>query len=367
VRYLDEFRNPSITEALRKNIAGVCTRPWTIMEICGGQTRTIIQFGLDQLLPQHIRVLHGPGCPVCVTPVEDIDTAVHLSMNPEIILATFGDMMRVPGSGGSLQDASGRGGAVRVLYSPLDALALAEANPGREIVFFGIGFETSAVVTAAVVHQAAVRKIRNFSLLCCHVRIPPAIRLLLSSETNTVQGFIAPGHVCTVTGSSEYIELAKQFNTPFVITGFEPVDLLQGILILIEILESGTHETRIQYSRSVSPQGSVHGRAILEKIFTPCDKNWRGIGRVPEGGFQMRNSYAAFDARLKFECAIDESGENTSCRMGEVLRGTIKPTDCAAFGRDCRPNHPLGASMVSTEGACAIYYRFRSQTGDHDE
>jgi hydrogenase expression/formation protein HypD len=361
MRFLDEFRNPELAAALQKRIALQCKRPWTIMEICGGQTRTIVQYALDQLLPDKIRILHGPGCPVCVTSVENIDTAIELAMKPDVIIATFGDMMRVPGSSGTLQKTKAQGGDIRVFYSPLDALTLAQANPGKQVVFFGIGFETSAVVTAAALHQAKTKKIDNFSLLCCHVRIPPAIDALLSSNDNTVQGFIAPGHVCTVTGLVEYQTLAERFKTPFVITGFEPVDILQGISMLIECLESGSHDARIQYSRSVSTRGSLHGRMLMETVFDICDKQWRGIGMIRQGGYSIRDEYHDFDASHKFACSTIAQDDAGICRMGDVLRGAIRPVDCRAFGSACTPEHPLGASMVSTEGACAIYYQYRSQ------
>jgi hydrogenase expression/formation protein HypD len=341
------------------------------MEICGGQTRTIIQFGLDQLLPSQVRLLHGPGCPVCVTPVEDIDRAIELARRPGHILATFGDMVRVPGSRESLQEAKGRGADVRILYSPLDALTIARKNPDKEVVFFGIGFETSSVVTAAAVKRAAHLQLANFSLLCCHVCVPAAIEALLGASDNTVQAFIAPGHVCTVMGATEYRDLAGRFQVPFAIAGFEPVDILQGILQLIEGLESGTQDAltavTIPYSRSVSPEGSLPGRSLLQQVFALADKNWRGIGLIPGGGLVLREEFQAFDARVKFSFQSPSAIEETVCRMGEVLRGVVKPPDCPAFARSCRPEHPLGAAMVSPEGACAIYYRFRSGAIDDSQ
>jgi hydrogenase expression/formation protein HypD len=367
MKYLHEFRAPPLADALCRKISEVCTKRWRLMEICGGQTRTIIQYGLDQLLSPLIELIHGPGCPVCVTPVEDINAAIALAKKPGHILATFGDMVRVPGSSESLQDAKAHGADVRILYSPLDAIKMAQNNPDKQVIFFGIGFETSSVVTATAVHHAKILNIGNFSLLCCHVRVPAAIEALLASPQNTIQAFIAPGHVCAVMGQEEYLHLAQRFKTPFVITGFEPVDILQGTLQAIEALESGSQTCCNQYSRAVSQDGNIPGRDLLKRVFTVVDKKWRGIGHVPQGGFALNPEYRQFDAGQRLFGGGAAPEENVLCRMGDILRGTIKPPDCQAFGKSCRPEHPLGASMVSTEGACAVYFQFRADDEDTQE
>lgn len=359
MKYLDEYRDPEVARRYVEAIRRAVTRPWTLMEVCGGQTHAIVRHGLDRLLPQEVTLLHGPGCPVCVTPIGQIDQAVHLAGLPEVILCSFGDMLRVPGSGTDLLGARAAGGDVRVVYSPLDALALARAHPERQVVFFAVGFETTAPANALAVALARRQGVKNFSLLVSHVLVPPALEALLSSPRNRVQGFLAAGHVCTIMGYREYQPLACRYRVPIVVTGFEPLDLLQGILMCLHQLEEGRFEVENQYSRSVSAAGNLQARELLEEVFEVLPRCWRGLGEIPGSGLGLRAGWRDFDARHRFgllESAGEESGE---CRAGEVLSGVLRPPDCPAFGTRCTPENPLGAPMVSGEGACAAYYRYR--------
>ena len=359
MKLVDEFRDAAAVRQLAAAIAGRVTRPWTIMEICGGQTHSIVKFGLDELLPKKITLVHGPGCPVCVTPVELIDAAVALAARPGVTLCSFGDMLRVPGTGTDLLTARARGGDVRMVYSPLDAVNLAARQPSRQVVFFAVGFETTAPANAMAVLQAHRLGLKNFSLLVSHVLVPPAIEAILSSPDNRVQGFLAAGHVCTVMGTGEYGPLAARFHVPIVVTGFEPVDILQGVLMCVDQLETGRAEVANAYARAVRAEGNVHAQRVMREVFTVVDRNWRGIGRIPASGFALRPEFAEFDAARRFGVGGDAPPEATECISGQIMRGIKKPHECAAFGIRCTPEHPLGAPMVSSEGACAAYYRYR--------
>ena len=359
MKYLDEYRDGKIARALAAEIAAAATKPWVLMEICGGQTHTIMRYGLDELLPPTIELVHGPGCPVCVTPLETIDKAIALAMRPEVILVSYGDMLRVPGSDSDLFLAKARGADVRIAYSPVEALKIAGANPRRRVVFLAIGFETTAPANAMAAYQAKREGLTNFSLLASHVLVPPAIRALLASPGNRVEGFIAPGHVCTVMGCQEYQGLVHDFNIPIVVGGFEPVDLLQAILMLVEQLENGGSRVENQYARSVSYQGSLPAQQILREVFEIADQKWRGIGMIPRSGLRLRESYAAYDAGKIFDLELISADEPAECISAQVLQGRKRPTDCAAFAVRCTPENPLGAPMVSAEGACAAYYHYR--------
>jgi hydrogenase expression/formation protein HypD len=361
VKYLDEYRDGKIARALAAQIASIVTQPWVLMEICGGQTHTIMRYGLDELLPSQIEVVHGPGCPVCVTPLETIDKAVALALRSEVILVSYGDMLRVPGSNSDLYRAKARGADVRVAYSPIEAIKIARTNPGRKVIFLAIGFETTAPANAIAAWQAKREGLTNFSMLVSHVLVPPAIRALLSSPHNRVQGFIAPGHVCTVMGLREYEELVREFALPIVVGGFEPIDLLEAILILVKQLEAGKAEIENQYVRSVSYKGNLPAQQILQEVFEVADQKWRGIGEIQQSGLQFRREYASFDANNVFELASVSVEEPAECISAMILQGQKKPTDCSAFGLRCTPEHPLGAPMVSAEGACAAYYHYRRQ------
>jgi hydrogenase expression/formation protein HypD len=359
VKYVDEFRDPALARRYVDAIARVTTRPWTVMEICGGQTHSIVRHGIDQMLPDGMTLLHGPGCPVCVTPAESIDTAIAIASRPEVIFCSFGDMLRVPGNERSLLAAKARGADVRVVYSPLDALKIARETPDREVVFFAIGFETTAPSTAMSVAQAARDGLTNFSLLLAHVLVPPAIEALLSAPDNPVQGFLAAGHVCTVMGYSQYEPIARRFRVPIVVTGFEPIDLLQGLYMCVRQLEDGRAEVENPYARAVRSMGNQVARDLMRRVFTVSPRRWRGIGDIPDSGFELAAEYAGFDARRRFDQWTDAAARPTECRSGEVLRGVLRPMDCPAFGARCTPERPLGATMVSSEGACAAYYRYR--------
>jgi hydrogenase expression/formation protein HypD len=363
VKYLDEFSDPDLARGLLDRIRAVTTRRWAIMEVCGGQTHSIIRHGIDQLLPDQIEMIHGPGCPVCVTPLEIIDRALAIAARPGVIFCSFGDMLRVPGSERDLFAVKSTGGDVRVVYSPLDALKLARDNPDREVVFFGIGFETTAPANAMTVHQARRLGIRNFSLLVSHVLVPPAIAAIMESPTCRVQAFLAAGHVCSVMGTHEYPPLAAKYRVPIVVTGFEPLDILEGIRLTVTQLESGRHEVENGYARAVRPEGNLPAIAMLEEVFERTDRTWRGIGMIPGSGWRLAEAYAEFDAEQRFAVTDIHTAESTVCRSGEVLQGLIKPHECAAFGRECTPRQPLGATMVSSEGACAAYYRYRRLEG----
>jgi hydrogenase expression/formation protein HypD len=359
VKYLDEYRDGALARQLAETIRKMVTRPWSIMEICGGQTHAIVRFGIDELLPAEITFIHGPGCPVCVTPVELIDRAIAIARRPGVILCSFGDMVRVPGSGADLQAAKADGADVRIVYSPLDAVALARAHQDRQVVFFAVGFETTAPANAMAVHQAHAEGLTNFSLLVSHVLVPPALELILGSPDRRVDGVLAAGHVCTIVGSEPYRPLAERYRVPIVVTGFEPVDLLQGVLMTVRQLESGRHEVENAYARAVRPDGNQPALALIERVFRVVDRSWRGIGLIGSSGLALREEYAAHDAERIF--GVDAVGgvEDPECQAGLVLQGLLKPQQCPAFGTRCTPDTPLGATMVSSEGACAAYYRYR--------
>jgi hydrogenase expression/formation protein HypD len=359
VKYLDEFGDPDLAQALLGDIAAHTTRPWALMEVCGGQTHTIIRNGIDQLLPDEIELIHGPGCPVCVTPLETIDRALAIAAGPDVIFCSFGDMIRVPGSTDDLFRIKARGGDIRIVYSPLDAVKVAQANPDKQVVFFGVGFETTAPANAMTVKLAKQQGIDNFSLLVSHVLVPPAISAIMDRPSSRVQGFLAAGHVCTVMGLGQYEPLVEKYQVPIVATGFEPLDVLEGIRRVVLQLEEGRAELDNAYPRAVSPQGNPVAQAVVAEVFQTCDRMWRGIGMIPQSGWKLSDDYADFDAELRFDVLDITATESPLCRSGEVLQGLIKPNQCEAFGKQCSPRSPLGAPMVSSEGACAAYYQFR--------
>ncbi|MBQ0826433.1 hydrogenase formation protein HypD [Streptomyces tagetis] len=359
MKYSDEFQNPQLAARLLDEIRATVTRPWALMEVCGGQTHTIIRHGIDQLLPEEVELIHGPGCPVCVTPLEVIDKALEIASRPEVIFCSFGDMLRVPGTGRDLFQVRGAGGDVRVVYSPLDALRIAEENPDRQVVFFGIGFETTAPPNAMTVHQARKRSIPNFSLLVSHVRVPPAIEAIMESPDCRVQGFLAAGHVCSVMGTREYPGLAERFGVPIVVTGFEPLDILEGVRRTVRQLERGEHVVENAYPRVVRPEGNPAAQAMLDDVFEVSDRAWRGIGVIPDSGWRLAERYRDFDAEYRFRVEDLTTVEPPECRSGEVLQGLLKPHECEVFGTACTPRTPFGATMVSSEGACAAYYLYR--------
>jgi hydrogenase expression/formation protein HypD len=365
VKYIDEYRDAQAARRFARAIARIVTRQWNIMEICGGQTHAIVKFGVDELLPPQVALLHGPGCPVCVTPVELIDKAVDIAARPGVIFTSFGDMLRVPGTHGDLLSAKSRGGDVRIVYSPLDALKLAQANPDKQVVFFAVGFETTAPANAMAVYQAAQQEIRNFSILVSHVLVPPAIEAILGSPDNQVDGFLAAGHVCAVVGYEEYYPLAAKYRVPFVVTGFEPVDILQGIYMTVRQLESGRAEVENQYIRCVRREGNRAAQLLVRDVFEVVPRKWRGIGEIPYSGLGLRASYQHLDAERRYDLTDYHADESADCISGEVLQGKRKPHQCPAFGTVCTPEHPLGAPMVSSEGACAAYYRYRRLEVQH--
>jgi hydrogenase expression/formation protein HypD len=364
VKYLEEFRDPALAGRLFDEIRATVTRPWAMMEVCGGQTHSIIRHGIDQLLPPEIELIHGPGCPVCVTPLETIDRALEIASRPEVIFCSFGDMLRVPGSSSDLFRVRSEGGDVRVVYSPLDALKIAQSNPDKQVVFFGIGFETTAPPNAMTVYQAKRLGIENFSLLVSHVRVPPAIEAIMTSPTCRVQAFLAAGHVCSVMGTEEYPPLAERFGVPIVVTGFEPLDLLEGIRRTVKQLEAGRHEVENAYPRAVPAEGNLAAKAMLADVFEVTDRGWRGIGTIPRSGWQLSERYRFWDAERRFDVGGIRTTESALCRSGEVLQGLIKPSECSAFGTVCSPRTPLGATMVSNEGACSAYYLYRRAGGN---
>lgn len=358
MKFIDEYRDRKPVELLAQEIRRAATRPWTIMEICGGQTHTIMKSGLQDLLPPEVTLVHGPGCPVCVTPIELIDKAVEIALRPGATLCSFGDMLRVPGSARSLLDAKAEGGDVRIVYSPMDAVKLARENPRRQVVFFAVGFETTAPANAMSVWQAAREGLENFSLLVAHVLVPPAIEAILNAPNCRVQAFLAPGHVCTVAGYGEYEALAARYRVPIVVTGFEPLDLMDGIRLAVAQLESGRAEVENQYSRAVARGGNAAAQRLVAEVFEVSDRQWRGIGEIPASGLRLREPYRRFDAAERFGLAAGGARESGECLSGLVLQGLKKPYECPAFGTKCTPEHPLGAPMVSSEGACAAYYQF---------
>jgi hydrogenase expression/formation protein HypD len=359
MKFLDEYRDPKVAEAIVADIRRHVSKPWVLMEICGGQTHTLMRYGIDNLLPREVELVHGPGCPVCVTPLEILDKAVEIASHPEVIFVSYGDMLRVPGSKRDLFQVKAAGGDVRIAYSPMEAVDLARKNPDRQVVFFAVGFETTAPANAMAVWQAKREGLKNFSILVSHVLVPPAIRLLLESHGNRVQGFIAPGHVCAVMGYSEYEELAQQYRVPFVVTGFEPLDLLEGIRMLLAQLEEGRYEVENQYARSVTREGNEAARQRMFDVFEVTDRKWRGIGEIGQSGYRLRPEYAAFDAETRFGVSDTRAAEPPECIAALVLQGIRKPVDCPVFGTRCTPEKPMGAPMVSSEGACAAYYRYR--------
>ena len=359
MKYLDEYRDGKLAQQFAREIHRLTTRSWAIMEICGGQTHAIVKFGIDELLPKQITLIHGPGCPVCVTSLEMIDKALEIAARPDVIFASFGDMLRVPGSKTDLLSVKASGGDVRIVYSPLDAVKIAEQCPAQEVVFFGVGFETTAPATAMAVYQAAQKRLRNFSMLVSHVLVPPAMEALLSSPDCRVQGFLAAGHVCTVMGFEEYFPIAKKYHVPIVVTGFEPLDILHGVLLTVQQLESGRAEVENPYARSVRREGNQPAQELIKKVFQVVPRKWRGVGEIAQSGLGLRKAYASFDAEKKFGVADHHVEEPADCQSGLVLQGRIKPHECPGFGTKCTPEHPLGATMVSSEGACAAYYRYR--------
>jgi hydrogenase expression/formation protein HypD len=366
MKYLDEFRDPKAVQALSREIHQITHHPWTIMEVCGGQTHSIVRYGLDRLLPPEISLIHGPGCPVCVTPIELIDTACELAKIPDVIFCSFGDMLRVPGTREDLLKVKAQGGDVRIIYSPLNAIAIAKANPSSQIIIFAVGFETTAPAQAMAILQAQRMNLENFFVLVAHVLVPPAMEAILSSPENRVQGFLAAGHVCTIMGYDMYEPISKTYQVPIVVTGFEPVDILEGVKMVVQQLEEGRSGVENQYARSVQRSGNLEAQKIINEVFEPSTQNWRGIGNIPKSGLQHRTTYAQIDAMKQFHDCIHLKNISTSppseCQSGRILQGLMKPEDCPAFGTRCTPDHPLGAPMVSSEGACAAYYRYRPST-----
>lgn len=358
MKYVAEFRDAELVKKAADQIRREVTRPWTLMEICGGQTHAILRYGIDELLPTEIELVHGPGCPVCVTPLEQIDKALALAAQPNVIFTSYGDMLRVPGSQQDLFSVRAAGGDVRVVYSPLDAVKIAQQNADKQVVFFAIGFETTAPANAMSVHQAARLGLKNFSVLVSHVRVPPAMHAILGGEHNRVQGFLAAGHVCAVMGYREYPTIAETYHTPIAVTGFEPLDLLRGVLDAVRLLEAGRVEVVNSYARAVTFEGNRPAQELIGNVFMECDRTWRGIGMIPMSGWCLRPEYAAFDAEQRFDLAHIRSEESPDCQAGLVLQGLLKPTACPAFGTLCTPEHPLGATMVSSEGACAAYFHY---------
>jgi hydrogenase expression/formation protein HypD len=358
MKYLDEYRDAEVARVLARRIAETATRPWVLMEVCGGQTHSIVRYGIDRMIPSRVELVHGPGCPVCVTSLEMIDRAHAIAARPNVIFTSFGDMLRVPGSRGDLLTLKSRGADVRVVYSPLDAVRIAREHPEKQVVFFGIGFETTAPANAMAVYQAKRSGTKNFSMLVSHVLVPPAIAAILQAPGNRVQGFLGPGHVCAIMGTREYEALAAHYGVPIVITGFEPIDLLEGILMAVAQLERGTALVENQYARAVSNDGNTTARDLILEVFEVGDRKWRGVGSIPKSGYKLRYEYRDHDAERLFEVDEIVTQESTLCISGLVLRGLKKPCDCPAFGKDCTPQHPLGATMVSAEGACAAYYRY---------
>jgi hydrogenase expression/formation protein HypD len=362
MKYLSEFRDPELAKFYLEELHRVTKHEWSIMEVCGGQTHSLVKNGILGLLPEKINMIHGPGCPVCVTPIELIDKAIYLAEEKNVILCSFGDMLRVPGSRKSLLDAKAKGADVRILYSPLEAVNLAKQSPDREIVFFAVGFETTAPANALSVIQAKRENLTNYSILTSHVLVPPAMEAVLADKENRVQGFLAAGHVCTIMGLDEYYPIAAKRKVPVVATGFEPVDLLQGILMTVKQLEEGAYKVENQYKRIVREKGNPEAKKIIEEVFEITDREWRGIGTVPNSGFELREKYKSFDANKKFRVNVVKAAECPGCIAGDVLKGKKKPRQCLQFGKACTPSTPLGAPMVSSEGACAAYFHFANMS-----
>lgn len=362
MKFIDEYRDPDAAAGYARALARITTRPWTLMEVCGGQTHAIVKFGVDELLPPQVELVHGPGCPVCVTPLELIEKALEIAALPGVIFTSFGDMLRVPGRTTDLLTIKATGGDVRIVYSPLDAVALARDNPAREVVFFAVGFETTAPANAMAVFQAARLGLKNFSLLVSHVLVPPAMEAILSSSKSRVQGFLAAGHVCSVMGFTEYEPLVDRYHVPIVVTGFEPLDILQGVYMCVKQLEEGRAEVENQYARAVRRGGNVPAQLLIREVFQVVPRKWRGVGEIPASGLGLAPSYESFDAERRFGVVNHTTDEPTECCSGQVMQGLLKPRDCPAFATRCTPEHPLGATMVSSEGACAAYYHYRRRT-----
>jgi len=358
LKYLDEYRDEKVAKGLVNEIAAIVTRPWVLMEVCGGQTHSIVRYGIDRMLPANVELVHGPGCPVCVTSLEMIDRAHAIASQPDVIFTSFGDMLRVPGSRGDLLTLKSKGADVRVVYSPLDAVKIASENPSKRVVFFGIGFETTAPANAMAVFFARKQHVTNFSMLVSHVLVPPAIASILQATGNRVQAFLGPGHVCAIMGTTEYESLVDRFRVPIVITGFEPIDLLEGIFMTVKQLEEGRAELENQYARAVTRDGNRPARDLVIEVFEITDRKWRGVGSIPKSGYRIRHEYRQHDAERLFEVGHIETSESSACISGLILRGLKKPGDCPAFGSQCTPQSPLGATMVSAEGACAAYYQY---------
>ena len=362
MKFREEYRDPAAARKLAEAIRAAATRDWTIMEVCGGQTHAIVRYGIDQLLPETVHLIHGPGCPVCVTPVEYIDKAIEIAERPDVIFCSFGDMLRVPGSMSDLFAAKSRGGDIRIVYSPMDALEIARKHPEKHVVFFAVGFETTAPANAMAAYRAKREGIANFSMLVSHVLVPPAIEAILSSSTNRVQAFLAAGHVCTVMGWEEYLPLAEKYRVPIVVTGFEPLDILEGVYLAVRQLESGRAEVENQYARAVKREGNRPAQEIMREVFRIIPRRWRGIGEIPRSGLGLASAFADFDAESHFGLVVPEAEPAGECISGAILRGDKKPSDCPAFGTRCTPERPLGVTMVSSEGACAAYYRYRGKS-----
>lgn len=368
MRYVDEFRDARLVKSVLAEMRRLVTQPWTIMEICGGQTHAFLQYGLDEMLPPEIELVHGPGCPVCVTPLKLIDKAIAIASQPDVIFTSFGDMLRVPGSEKDLFAVRATGGTVKIVYSPLDAVKIAQQNPEKQVVFFAIGFETTALPNVMSVIQAKALGLKNFSVLVSQVRVPPAMEAILSSPANRVQGFLSAGHVNAVMGYWEYLPIAERYKLPIVVTGFEPLDLSRGLLMLLQQLEAGQHEVQNAYARTVSLEGNQAAQRAIARVFVPCDQNWRGIGMIPMSGWKLSPEYAGFDAEARFDVGQINTQESEICISGQILQGLKKPIQCPAFGTLCTPQNPLGATMVSSEGACAAYYRYgRARSGKPDQ
>jgi hydrogenase expression/formation protein HypD len=358
MKFLSEYRDPELVREYVEELHRITTKPWTLMEICGGQTHSLVKNGILDMLPEKITMVHGPGCPVCVTSVSVIDEAVFLAEQPNTILCSFGDMLRVPGSKKSLLEAKAAGADVRILYSPLEAVELAKQNPDKHVVFFAVGFETTAPANALSVVHAAQQKITNYSILASHVLVPPAMEAILGDEENLIDGFLAAGHVCTIMGMEEYYPVAEKYKIPIVVTGFEPVDLLQGILMAVKQLENNEYKVENQYVRSVQREGNLMAQDTIHKVFEVSDRVWRGIGPIPQSGYEVNDAYKQFNARYRFTIDIPFAEENKECISGDIMKGLKKPRQCPNFGTKCKPEHPLGAPMVSSEGACAAYYHY---------
>ncbi len=358
MKYISEYRDPELVKAYLNELKKTVTKPWTIMEVCGGQTHSLVKNGILDLLPEEITMVHGPGCPVCVTPLNLIDKAIFLAEEKNVILCSFGDMLRVPGSEKNLLEAKAKGADIRILYSPLEAVKIAEENPDREVVFFAVGFETTAPANALSVVHAQRAGLSNYSILASHVLVPPAIEALMSDQESVVQGFLAAGHVCTIMGMEEYYPLVDKYEVPIVVTGFEPVDLLHGILLVVKQLEAGEAKLENQYTRMVTRAGNENAQQVISNVFEVTDRMWRGLDVIPQSGYQVRGEFESFDANKKFNVDIEEAPENAECISGDIMKGLKKPFECSQFGKKCKPTNPLGAPMVSSEGACAAYYHY---------